>query len=127
MVKAFLDRYILACYIEFLSTFQADSHEKEMFTKLALISIHSQLIEDSRIFTSVLDEAKIEYLKESVISLNKELKNDIVVITYALPYSEKLYGVIAHPENMYQRIMKSVRETPGCLERPDEWKYLYKL
>ena len=126
MSKAYAERFVLASYIEWLNTFDPYSNSKDIFTKLALIGLQNQLIEDSKIYNNVISDENIEYLKESCIKLNREMKNDILAITYALPLSEKAFGVIAKGDSMYQKLMHSVKKTPGCLERVDEWKYLYQ-
>lgn len=126
MAMAFAERYVLSWYIEWLNTFDTYSNSKEIFTKVALIGLQNQIIGESKIYNNVISDEQIEYLKENCIKLNKEMKNDILAITYAIPMSEKLYGVIAKGESMYQKLMNSVKKTPGWMERVEEWRYLYQ-
>lgn len=126
MVKAYVDRYVLSCYIEFLHDFENDSKEKEVFTKLALISLKNQIIDDYADFGGLINEEQLDDLKESCLQLNKEMKNDIHALTYLMPLNHHCIGVIAKDQDMYTAFMDSVKKTPDCFGPPEEWKYLYQ-
>lgn len=126
MVKAYVDRHILTVYIDWLKTFDSSPKEKQLFTKLALIGLQNQLIDDAICYRNVLDEEHIETLRESCIQLNKELKNDITGLALAIPINHSALGVISKGDNMYGDLMGCIKKTPGCHDRVEEWEYLYQ-
>lgn len=127
MVKAYLQRYILLNYMEFLERFESSPRSKEILTKLALLHIQNEIIKDEGFFRDVISREQIEDLRENCIKLNKELRPEIVALTFTLPTHERSFGALGR-SNMqpYKEFMKGVTETPGCFGKPKEWKYLYQ-
>ena len=74
MVKAYIDRFILSTYINWLTLFDSSPNEKQLFTNLALIGLQNQIIDDAIYFKNILEDEQIETLKESWTQLNKEMK-----------------------------------------------------
>lgn len=126
VAKAYVDRYVLVSYIDFLENFEKGSNSHKVFLELCQLAVQNQVIEDAHIYKEILNDDQIEELKENCISLNKALRKDIVSLTYAIPLHQNQYGVIGKStNNFYQNIMDSINKTPENTQRPDEWKYLY--
>lgn len=127
MVKIYIQRYILTNYMEFIEKFRDSPRTKEVLVKLALLHLQNEIIKSQGTFRNIVDEDQIEILKESCIKLGKELRPEIVAITFAIPFKDKSFGAIGKSTlTPYEDFMKGVTETPNCHGKPKQWKYLYQ-
>lgn len=126
MAKAYGEHYILLRFIEFLEKFNDSESCHKVLTKLALLNLHNKIIEEEGFYRDIISKDEIADLKESCIKLNKELRPEVVGLSMALPFNDQQFGSIAKSNlKTYENFMESVKNTPGCLGKPTEWKYLY--
>ena len=126
MVKVYLQRYLMATYMKFLNKFNDSSTTKEILTKVSFLHFFNEIIKNEGLYRDVISEEQIEDLKEICISLNKELRPEIVALTFAIPFIDNAFGAIGKSNlQTYGEFMKGVVNTPGCFGKPKEWKYLY--
>lgn len=126
MVKAYLQRYLMATYIKFLEKFNDYQKTKEVLTKLSFLHFFNEIIKNEGMYRDIISKEQISGLRETCISLSKELRPEIVALTFALPYSDNNFGAIGKSNlQPYGEFMKAVVNTPECFGKPKEWKYLY--
>ncbi|CAI2386913.1 unnamed protein product [Moneuplotes crassus] len=127
MVKIYLSRYTMEAYLHFLKKFKNSPKSKEVMTKVGLLGYLSEIIKFEGIFRESISKEQIDEIKEHCITLCKQLRPEIIGLTLAVPLSDKVFGSIGKSSmKPYYEFMKSVKETPGCFDKPKEWKYLYK-
>lgn len=127
MVKIYLLRYHLQIYLDFLKRFKDSPSSKEVLTKLALVSFWNEIIKMEGIFRDSLSRENIDEIKELCISLNKDLRSEVIALTFSVPFADQVFGAIGKSSlRPYTEFMKGVINTPGCFEKPEEWKYLYQ-
>ena len=126
MVKVYFQRYLMLTYIKFLDKFNDSPTTKNILTKVSFLHFFNEIIKNEGIFRDVISEEQIEELRENCISLNKELRPEIVALTFAIPLIDEAFGAIGKSNlQPYGEFMKGVVNTPGCFGKPKEWKYLY--
>jgi hypothetical protein len=127
MVKMYLNRHVLERYIEFLEKFNDSPNTKEVLSKLAALHIQSLIINEQGNFSECIDNDEFETLKENCIQLNKQLRPEMVALTFTCPFSDQSFGALGKSTlQPYKEFMKGVTETPDCYGKPNEWKYLYR-
>lgn len=127
MVKMYVQLHVLGKYMAFLDEFNDSPKSKEVLEKVALLHLHNTIITQEGFFRDVFDRDQIEELRESCLQLNKDLRPEIVALTFTLPFRDSGFGAIGKSSMQpYKEFMKGVKETPGCFGKPKEWKYLYQ-
>lgn len=127
MVKAYTQRYIVQTYMEFLKKFDGHPQTKVVLTKVALCQIYSHILENEGQFRDLLTKEQIENVKEASIQVMKDLRPEMVGLTFAVPFRDSVYGAIGKSTmKPYEEFMKGVTNTPECFGKPKEWKYLYE-
>lgn len=122
MVKVYLQRFILFKYMEFLENFNDSPRTKEVLTSLALLHLQNDIIKQEGIFRDYVTREQIEDLRENCIQLSKDLRPEIVSLTFAIPFSDKAFGAIGKSSlNPYDEFMKGVTQTPNCFGKLKGW------
>jgi len=127
MVKMYVQRYILSTFINFLEKFNDSPTSKEVLSKLAWLHFYTEIIKNEGIFRDSITKEQIDDLKEACISLNKELRPEIIALTFTVPFKDSAYGSIGKSTMQpYTEFMKGVVQTPNCFGKPKEYSYLYQ-
>lgn len=127
MVKAYLQRYIMVTYINFLEKFNDSPNSKEVLEKVALLHFQTEIIKNEGMFRDSVEKEQIEELKEKVIQLSKDLRPEVIALTFTVPFKDSAFGAIGKSTMQpYAEFMKGVVETPNCFGKPKEWSYLYQ-
>jgi len=127
MVKIYLSRYTMEAYLNFLKKFKDSPESKEVLTKLAVLNYLNEIIKFEGIFRESLTKENIDEIKEHCIALCKELRPEMIALTLTIPFGDKTFGAIGKSSmEPYSEFMKGVVNTPGCFDKPKEWKYLYQ-
>lgn len=126
MAKAYCEHFTLTCYIKFLEKLDDSPKSRLVFEKLALLHLHNLIINEGS-YREIFSSEQIDELRESCIQLNKELRPEMVALTYTMSFTDYDVGAIGQSNlQSYTNFMNDVKNTPGCFDKPKEWKFLYE-
>ena len=127
MAHAYFHRFVTATYLEFIEQFNEDKHTKQVFENMGIIYAQSAILENAEFYRDYLSKEHIIEIKEDIMNNFKDLRKEVVAMTYLLQFRDKMLGAIgANDMNSYTRFLNAVQSAEGWYGKPSEWKYLYE-
>ena len=127
MAHAYFHRFVAVTYLEFIEQFNEDKQTKQVFEKMGIIYAQTAIIDNAEFYRDYLSREQIVEIKENIMQQFKELRREIIAITYLLQFRDKMLGTIGASDlDSYSRFLNAVQTAEGCYGRPSEWRYLYE-
>lgn len=122
MCQSHYEFFVVKSYVRFLESF-TDENTRKVFEDVLRLYVAYRIYKEAEYFRSVLGSDEFDEVPNTIISLCKSLRNEVILLTDSLPYPDKVMGVWgAKDMDGYARFLGLVRSVPGVSERPAYWK-----
>ena len=126
LTKAFYELVSCIKFKDFVDQFKSNPSSHKIFLNLQHLNLINIILKDGLIFRSIFNSDQIDALKQKFMDLCGQIWKEIVVLTHAFPYTDRMLGMLGYKDmHGYDHIIDQFKSVPKTQEKAWNWKEFY--